>query len=237
MLRFVRAVRRAAALIIGAVATAASAGPLVIAPTTVAIESGRHGALVSVENASDEPVDLQFRAYDWDQVGGQDRLAPADGLIVSPAIATVPAHGRQVFRVLQTGPAPAPGAPERAWRLRLNELPRPGAAAVAVNLEFLLPVFQGAADAAPRLAWRWEPDGRVTVTNAGNRRARLTRLALSRPGGPAVDLAGAAATYLLSGASRTFAPAAGRIVPAGATLIATGDAGTLDAAPVAVAAR
>ena len=223
---------RWSALIVGALAAPAFAGPLVIAPTTVSIAAERRGAAVTVDNPGDEPVDLQFRAYGWTQADGADQLRPTDDLVISPAIATVPPHGRQLFRVLVTGDPPAPGAPERAWRLRLNQLPRGRQEAVAVNLEFLLPVFQGAADARPRLEWRPLTDGRVLLTNTGDRRAKLTALIVP---GQSVPLAASGSSYLLSGASRVFTPAAP--VPPGTGLMAASDVGTLRATPVALARR
>ena len=214
-------------------ATTAATAQLVIAPTTVAISPERRSTVVTVENPSDQPVDLQMRAYDWAQADGRDRLTPAADLVVSPAIATVPPRGKQVFRLLLAGGGPADGR-ERAWRLRLNQLPREGAAAVAVNLEFLLPVFQGPAGAAPRLTWSWTPEGRIAVTNTGDRRARLSRLALA-DARAAIELEGAVSAYLLSGATRVFAPA--RAPQPSARLIAVGDTGPLDAMPSALAAR
>lgn len=205
----------------------AGAEPLVITPTTVVIAPDRHSAAVEIENAGDDAVDLQFRAYDWDQVGGQDRLAPTDALVVSPAIATVGPHAKQLFRVLQVGDAAAPNGTERAYRLRLNQLPRAGQAAVAILLEFSLPVFQAQVGAAPQLSWTMSP-GSVTVTNKGTRRARLNQLALHETGGASVTLVGAASAYLLSGASRTFPLARPIATSAGARLVGTTDSGPLD---------
>lgn len=202
-------------------AAQAWAGPLVITPTTVAIPPGRHSAVVEVENAGDDPVDLQFRAYDWRQEDGDDRLSPTDALVVSPAIATVAPHARQVFRVLQMGGS---GTGERSYRLRLNQLPRADGTAVAINLEFSLPVFQGPADAAPRLSWASEPGG-VRVTNEGNARIRFAALAVTTADGATMALPGAASAYLLSGASRRFALA--RPVAA-VRLIGRGDRGAID---------
>lgn len=214
-------------------AAGAMAGPLVITPTTVTIEPGRRSAVVEIENGGDEPVDLQFRAYDWRQAAGKDELTPTDTLIVSPAIATVAPHRKQLFRVLRTGPSAGPGEAERSYRLRLNQLPRNDQPAVAVYLEFLLPVFEGPAGAAPQLRWTTAP-GTVTVTNSGTRRARIATLALAGPGGAATAVPGAASAYLLSGASRTFAATA---ATAATRLVGTTDVGEIDVPPTALAAR
>lgn len=230
-----RAAATAAAVAL-VLAAPALAGPLVITPTTVTIEPGRHSAVVEVENASDEPVDLQFRAYDWSQTEGQERLSPTDTLVVSPPIASVAAHGKQVFRVLQTAGPLLPGERERSYRLRLNQLPRDDRPAVAILVEFSLPVFQGQAGAAPQLSWTLDGDV-VTVTNSGARRARLGGLTLTGADVAAVSVPGAASAYLLSGAKRSFrlsaTPAAGNDL----RLVATTDTGTLDASPTALASR
>ncbi len=214
-------------------AAAVGAGPLVITPTTVTIEPGRHSAVVEVENPGDEPVDLQFRAYDWRQNGGRDELTPTDTLVVSPAIATVAPRGRQLFRVLQTGPRVGANEAERSYRLRLNQLPRADQPAVAIYLEFLLPVFQGPAGAAPRLRWTMG-ERELVVTNSGNRRTRISSLALAGPGGVATPVRSAASAYLLAGASRSFAlpPASAQ-----ARLVGVTDTGTIDVPPTALAAR
>lgn len=217
-------------------ASAACAGPLVITPTTVTIAPERHSAVVEVENSGDDTVDLQFRAYDWRQEGGEDRLTPTDALIVSPAIATLGPHARQLFRVMQVDAAPAAAGAERSYRLRLNQLPRGDAAAVAVLLEFSLPVFQSARDASPRLHWAWGPDG-VTVTNTGGRRVRFSRLALQAQDGAPAALASAGAAYLLGGASRTFRLAEPGTTLANARLVGLGDTGPIDVAETTPAAR
>jgi fimbrial chaperone protein len=226
------------AVLAGAVAVVSApglAGPLVISPTTVTIPPGRHSAVIEIENPGETSVDLQFRAYDWEQANGTDRLTPTDALLVSPAIATVPPHGKQVFRILQTAGPMALGARERSYRLRLNQLPRAGDAAVAILLEFSLPVFQSQAGAVSRLSWRTTPEG-VTVTNTGDRRARIGEVAL-RNGDVTTGLEGAAAIYLLSGSSRTFRLSSGSRMSDGARLVGTTDTGPIDAPGPALAAR
>ena len=101
---------------------------------------------------------------------------------------------------------------------------------MAVNLEFLLPVFQGDADARPKLEWRSLADGRVLLSNTGARRAR--RFQVTAPGQP-TPLAAHGSTYLLSGASRVFTPAAP--LPPATHLMAASDMGAIGAAPVALA--
>lgn len=231
-----------AVAVAGSGAVAASAGPLVITPTTIAIAPDRGAAVVEVANAGDAPVDLQFRAYDWRQADGHELLTPSDGLIVSPPIATVAPHAKQLFRVLRVGTGDGGGGTgagagiEHSWRLRLDQLPRLDQPAVSVTLEFLLPVFQTPAGAAARLTWQARP-GEVTVTNTGTARARIGALALVAPGAAPLSVPGATSIYLLSGTSRTFAVPASPIGVAGTRLVATIGAGTVDVALPALAAR
>ena len=210
---------------------AAHAGPLVIAPTTVEVAPGKASAVVEVLNDSDEPVDLQFRPYRWSQADGRDQLTPTADLVVSPAIATVAPHARQTFRVLRT--VSADGAGEQSYRLKLNQIPRAIGRAVAINLEFSIPVFFGSG-APPRLEWSSDGAG-VTLTNRGGRRVKLGQLALERPGGGSVALVGASSSYLLAGSTRRFPLA--NPAPGGGRLVGTSDAGPIDVAQPALAAR
>lgn len=217
---------------VGGAAVPAIAGPLTIAPTTIQIAPERHSAVVQVTNDGDTPVALQFRAYDWRQADGRDVLTPAATLAVSPAIATVPAHGTQLFRVVEQGDAPL--ATERSWRLRLNEIPTPGATGIGVALEFSLPVFRTPAGAASRLEWQ-VANGAVRVGNAGGRRARLAGLASLLPDGRRFELTGVAGAYLLAGGTRSFALE--QPLAAGARLAGLADTGPIDVAPVRLVTR
>lgn len=211
----------------------ALAGPLAISPTTIEIAPDRRSAVVEVMNASDAPVDLQFRAFAWQQENGREILVPSDDLVVSPAITTVPPRGRQVFRVLRTHRDS--GAGEHSFRLKLNELPRPGTG-VAVNLEFSLPVFETVKGGRPNLVW--SPAGNeIEAANQGSRRIKIASLALVAPDGGRTEIAGARSSYLLSGSARRFAlPEGIRVIP-GSRLVGSSDAGPIDAPLFTLAAR
>lgn len=213
----------------GAMAAArADAGPLTIAPTTLEIPPQRASTMLSVTNDSDEPVDLQFRAYAWSQPDGGEALLPTGDLVISPAIATVAPHRKQVFRVLRV--KTTQGGREPSYRLRLNELPRPGAAGVVINLEFSLPVFVATPGAQPAIEWR--ADGRsVTIANQGARRIRLGALTMVGADGARIAVPGARSAYILADARRTFAlPASDRPMPVAARLTGVADIGPIDIA-------
>jgi fimbrial chaperone protein len=211
-------------------AVPASAGPLAIAPTTVEIAPGRNSAVIEVLNDSDASVDLQFRAFAWTQKDGRDELTPTDDLAISPAIATVAPHAKQIFRVLRTHRDTVAG--EHSFRLKLNEIPR-GGAQIAVNLEFSTPVFETVAGAKPALSWTPTPGG-VELANTGVRRIKFARLALVEPDGARHELEAARSTYLLGGTGRRIA-LPGDVRPVfGTRLVGVTDTGPTDV-PLAVA--
>lgn len=213
----------------------AHAGPLTIAPTTLEIEPQRQSAMLTVTNDSDQPVDLQFRAYAWSQSSGGESLTPTGDLAISPAIVTVAPHKKQVFRILRVRTTQI--GTEPSYRLRLNELPRPGAVGVVVNLEFSLPVFVSTKGATPTLAWSRE-GATVSVFNTGNRRVRLGSLALGDESGGSSPIRESRSTYILAGATRVFPLASSdRPVPPGAHLVGTTDFGPVDVASTTTASR
>jgi len=222
--------RRLYPLIAAAAAAPAAAGPLVISPITVQLAPERHSAVVTVENAGDAPVDLQFRAYAWHQRDGADELVDTADVVVSPAIATIPPRGRQSFRVLERVSA---GAGERSYRLRLTELPGPTSEAVAVRFNFLLPMFRGGAAQASAPNWTVAGD-RLLVRNDGDRRLRLTSLSLRTADGAVLPLPVDQPTYLLAGSQRAW-PLPGTAALAGARLVGATDTETFNVAPVVLA--
>lgn len=232
-----RALARRASIVAALWAVPAQAGPLVIAPTTVEMAPAARAAVIEVTNNGPEEADLQFRAFSWSQAeGGRDMLTSTDELIVSPAIVTVKPGGRQVFRILRAGGGSDPASTgERSYRLKLNELPRYSGGAVAISLEFSIPVFVTRPGAAPTIDWT--SDGRTaTVTNHGDRRLRLGKLSIAGPGG-AADLIGAPSAYLLAGSSRSFTLSAA-VRPGGTERLAgLSDRGPVDVPSRALAAR
>lgn len=199
---------RMAGLVGGAIALAGlsasgyAATPLLISPTLVHLPAaGRRSATIEVSNQSDAAVDVQLRGYDWSQPAGEDVFAPSSALAISPAIATIPARGRQIYRILDLAP---PMAGEKAFRIRINELPKPGeASAVAVNLEFLVPVFRGGEEQPASAIWSRNDEG-VAVANHGDRHIRMVEVKAIGPGGTATPLSGAGPIYVLPGARRRF---------------------------------
>lgn len=71
-------------------------------------------------NAGSNPINAQVRVFHWSQSDYGDKLAASQGLVISPPMLTLAPGGRQLIRVIRTGPPPAT---EDAYRLSINELP------------------------------------------------------------------------------------------------------------------
>ena len=202
-------------------ATGDAATPLLISPTLVEIAPTRKSGSIQVTNQSDVAVDLQMRGYDWLQPNGLDKLQPSETIVVSPAIATVPPGGRQLFRIL----VPVqPAATEQAFRVRINQLPRrDGPGAVAINLEFLVPVFRQAAGNAAAPRWTQSSAG-VTFENAGTRHLKLADVTMIGSDGTKSSRTLPGSSYVLAGTARTMPAPAFPIVK----FVATTDTGRID---------
>jgi fimbrial chaperone protein len=207
-------IRRAAialALCHIAAPAAARAAAIVIWPIDPIIRPQEQATALWLENKGDTPVTMQVRALAWTQPTGDDRLDRQDDVVASPPIATVAPGARQLVRLIRRAPATAP---ERAFRLLIDELPPPPAitgnnaveARLQVQMRYSIPLFvQGAADAAPP-----QLDARVAATGAGRQllvhnggagHARLTDLRLIAADGRSVMLRAGLAGYVLPGAT------------------------------------
>ncbi|WP_186728843.1 molecular chaperone [Sphingomonas panacisoli] len=170
-------------------ATASHASTVVIWPVDPILKPGEQATALWLENKGDKPVTLQVRSFDWAQPQGDDALTPQNDVVVSPPIAVVPAGKRQLVRIIRRDPAAA-AAPERAFRLLIDEVPTqpaagdPAAASarLAVQMRYSIPLFTYTADpGAQKVALVARTiatgDGRVVeIRNTGTLHARLTDL-------------------------------------------------------------
>jgi fimbrial chaperone protein len=187
-------------------ATAARAGSLETAPTTIELSPGRTGVF-HVVNRADYPVTFQVEAFDWTQATGEDRLEPSATLQASPPMAELAPGEKQTVR-LRARSGPAGG--EQAFRLLVSELSGPTQAQaqqVRVLLQFSMPVFAASAQPEPRaLTWRAERRGAdliLTAVNGGTRRAKLSRLTVTAAD-QTLPVPGGELAYVLAGASRRW---------------------------------
>lgn len=206
------------ALLTSALATAALPHPahaaaVVIWPVDPAIPAGEQATALWLENKGAEPVTLQVRTFAWSQAQGEDQLDAQEVVVASPPIATVAPGARQLVRIIRRAPE---AAPESAYRLLIDELPRPAPAGpdgavlarLAVQMRYSIPLFTrtAAAPGLPQLDAQVATGatGRLlSIRNTGATRARLTDLRLVTPAREVTVHAGLAG-YVLPGATVTF---------------------------------
>ncbi|MEH3101541.1 fimbrial biogenesis chaperone [Sphingomonas adhaesiva] len=205
-------------LAVFALTPAARAATVVIWPVDPVIRAGEQSTAMWLENKGNEPVTLQVRTFAWSQAGGEDRLDAQQVVVASPPIATVAPGARQLVRIIRRTPD---GAPENAYRLLIDELPRPAPAGpdgavqarLAVQMRYSIPLFTHDA-AVPSTV---QLDARIvagaggrmlSIRNTGTAHARLTDLRLVT-GAREVTVHGGLAGYVLPGAVATFALPAG----------------------------
>jgi fimbrial chaperone protein len=181
-----------------AVAFASAANATTIAPVIIdEPSSGR--AIVTVRNDAAREVLYQIAVMDWHVVNGADRYADTQDFVASPPLFTLAPSASQIVRIGFRNPAPQPV--ERAYRLVLAEVPRPGdtssdAGVVNFAMQYLLPVFVASASrgAKPPLTWSARVDDDEIILradNPGTSRTALNMVGLStQPGAsPEVEFA------------------------------------------------
>lgn len=190
-----------------------------IQPIRLQVAAGAQAGDLSVRNPRTEVLRLQVDLMHWRQGPDGDVLEPATDALVVPRLLSLEPGASQRLRV---GLSAGPRDRERAYRLRIRELPQPpppGFVGVRTVMEFSVPVFfdGAAAGAPPELAWRASRDGTgavlVEARNDGARHARFSRLRLLDSAGN--ELARSERPhYVLPGASaRWRLPVAG-VLPA-----------------------
>jgi fimbrial chaperone protein len=199
--------------------TAAAKGHLQAGPTLVEISPQAGASRLTLANSGDAALGAQVRVFAWSQVDGEDRLAPATDVAISPPIARIAPGGEQVVRVVRTGVAPT--GRDRTYRLVVDELPGDDTStstAVSVRLQYVLPLFLRAAGAAaPAL------DCRVAVAtlsciNRGGQAAQLGRSALADAAGHSAVLSKGLFGYVLPASERRWNLEAGTLDQLGGAL-------------------
>lgn len=167
---------------------AALGGSFEVNPIRVELSGASRSAALSVRNTGADAVVVQLSAQAWSQSEGKDVLNDTRDVLLSPAVATIPAGAEQIVRI---GLRRAPDARrELSYRVFIQEVPpppKPEFQGLVVALRVGLPVFvqptQGQAQAA--LVWHaalTSPDSvRVKVENRGNGHIQVSSLALFSP--------------------------------------------------------
>lgn len=202
--------------------SAVLAAGLQVSPVSLSI-SERSG-VIRLHNTTSEPLRAQVRVYRWTQADAEDRLEATDNLLASPPFLDIAPYDGQVVRLVRREMGdPATEPCEIAYRLRVDELPRPATEALPglrYRLSYSVPVFVTAErcrDAEPRLSWQFESDGGravLVVTNSGSRTAQLAGAAIVGPDGQRETLNPGLIGYVLPGSRMVFAVGRGLRIPA-----------------------
>ena len=73
---------------------AAFASGLQVSPVTLTLSPTQAADGLWLSNTGDNVVNAQVRVFRWTQEGGEDKLTPSRGLLVSPPMLQLPAEGR-----------------------------------------------------------------------------------------------------------------------------------------------
>ncbi|WP_333011068.1 molecular chaperone [Kluyvera sichuanensis] len=188
--------------------TAAASG-LQVTPVTLTLQQNQRAEGLWLSNSGDSPVNAQVRVFHWSQSGYSDQLSSSQGLVISPPMLNIPPGGKQLIRVIRTGP---PTKVEDAYRLSINELPPSTTTTTKKNsLQFVMhysvPVFiqpPGATETLAKLQWQVaHSDGRVwlQVNNQGEGHAQLAEVTLITASGSRKNITPGLLGYVLPGST------------------------------------
>ena len=208
-------------LLIAGVVLSCRVQAITISPVLVELSTARRVVSVTINNPSDQAMNIQAETLAWSQPDGANHYEPTEDLLVAPPIAEIPPQSSQIFRV--TLRRPVSGTVEQAYRLVLEDVseelnPKPGV--VAIRFKHNLPVFvipPGEAKAAPRWSRCAAVAGKgcVRLDNDGSRHIRVSELTVAGQGWQQTIQGGA----VLAGTWKqwSFDLASGRSRPASVT--------------------
>lgn len=197
-----------AGLLLALLPSLAAAAGVRISPTIVQIPAGAQTAEIWLGNTQDRPWQAQARLYRWRQTDGMEQLQATDEVQVSPRLIDIPAQGRQLLRVVRTGPDAIDS--EIAYRLVLEERPDADAAAdPRLLLRYSTPIFLSppAAAPAPVLSASLVAGAHgyeLQVRNRGKGHARLSDLSYVGSDGRQLTLFHNLAGYVLAGEQKRW---------------------------------
>lgn len=186
----------------------ARAADLRFEPATILLTPTARVADVRLRNDGPVSMQVQVRAFRWEQTDGEDRLSATDSLGASPRIQELAPGQEQIVRVLLAEDMTA--EQEETFRLIVDELP--GAAAadrrVQTLIRYSIPVVvQPGALPPADLRFRIGTSEGQTVLeahNGGGQNARLSELRLQTSSGAAIDANSGLDGYVLAGRMRRW---------------------------------
>ncbi|RDJ26833.1 molecular chaperone [Bosea caraganae] len=207
----------------------ASAASLQVAPVLLDIPAPGAATTITLRNTDLQPITAQIRVFRWTQSAGEDRLEPTSDVVASPPL--IDLRSRQDYTVRVVRVSGGPVAKQEAYRLVIDELPRPQqrSGTVALVLRHVVPVFfTGREVLPPEIAWSVSRHGKgllLGAANAGDARLRLASVSIRDAAGKAVSANAGLVGYSLGRSSMRWtlaspggAPAAGaKVTITGAT--------------------
>lgn len=166
-----------------------AANSVLIWPIDPKLASSEKATELWLENRGESTTLMQVRVLGWMQVNGQERYETQQRVVASPPMVRIEPGQRQLVRLIKQTAAPT--GQEAAYRVLLDEIPRPQApgenqAGLMMQMRYSVPLFvygNGlAADTAqPVLSWRViNEQGKsfLEITNRGAGHARLSNVTL-----------------------------------------------------------
>lgn len=207
----------------------ASAASLQVAPVLLDLAAPATTATISLRNTDVEPITAQVRIFRWTQQGGEERLEPTNDVIASPPV--VDLRSRQDYTVRVVRVSGQPIGKEEAYRLVIDELPKPNrlAGTVSLVMRHVVPVFFTARSASPSmLTWsaRTSRHGKgmtIAAVNSGDTRVRLAGVTMRDASGQVLSASKGLLGYSLGRSSMQWDVAApARPTKPGASVIVSG---------------
>ncbi len=185
LMRVAHTVLAAAAMFLSAVAQAAS---LQISPVTVDMPSDANATGITLSNPGDQPLYGQVRVFRWGQSDTEDTLDATQDIVASPPLIQIAPHSDQLVRLVRQSRDAT--TTEQSFRVLIDEIPRPDAAAtngVTIRLRYSVPVFVHPVGpiGKPELSWQLQRGGQgwmLRVTNAGSRHGQIGEVTLASAG-------------------------------------------------------
>lgn len=120
----------------------AHASSLSVTPVLVTLDARHRSIALTLHNESDEAKVIQTELVRWTQQDGRNTYAPSRDLLINPPIFTLKPDQIQIVRIGLNRKADAKD--ERAYRLRITEVPpppKPEFTGLRIALRFDIPVF------------------------------------------------------------------------------------------------
>lgn len=212
------------------------AASLRVSPVLIDLNAPTAASNIQIWNDAKHPIGVQVRIFRWTQKDGVDSYTPATDVAVSPPISQLKPGGENMVRVVRTTKSPVKA--EESYRLIVDELPnaaRQKSGTVTFVIRHSIPVFFSPHEnRGSDVAWNVQKKSggyQVTVNNKGDKRMRVSDLALQSKGGTAVAQQKGLVGYVLGKSSVSwFIPIVGNNRGGGSLMIsAQSEAGPINA--------